>query len=77
MAKNGILKNLKKKVEELGKKIKGKECQKPSMSLESNVGMVKGNKKAHYYAKHLKFITGIKKQSLESRNSIVVNGMIF
>ncbi len=47
MAKNGILKNLKKKkAEELGKKSKGKECQKPSMSLESNVGMVKGNKKS-------------------------------
>ncbi len=29
------------------------------MRIESNVGMVKGNKKAHNYAEHLKFRTGI------------------
>ena len=35
-----------KKAKELGKKNEGKEYKKPSMRLESNVGMVKGNKTA-------------------------------
>ena len=39
------------------------------MRLESNVGMVKGNKKAHNYAEQLKFRTRIKKELMESRNA--------
>ncbi len=39
------------------------------MRLESNVGMVKGNKNAHNYAEHLKFRTKIKRDFIESRNS--------
>ncbi len=42
--------------------MKGKEYKKPSMRLESNVGMVKGNKKAHSYAEHLRLRTKIKKR---------------
>ncbi len=47
-----------KKAKELGKKNEGKEYKKPSMRLESNVGMVKGNAKAHRYVDgiNLKFI---------------------
>ena len=58
-----------KKAKELGKKNEGKEYKKPSMRLESNVGMVKGNKKAHNYAEQLKFRTRIKKEFMESRNA--------
>ena len=57
-----------KKAKELGKKNEGKEYKKPSMRLESNVGMVRGNKTANKYASHLKFITQFKKSFLESRN---------
>ncbi len=39
------------------------------MRLESNVGMVKGNKTAHNYAEHLKFRTKIKKDFIESKKS--------
>ncbi len=38
------------------------------MRLESNVGMVKGNKVAHNYASHLKFKKSFKNMFLESRN---------
>jgi hypothetical protein len=48
------LKSKMKKAKGLGKKNEGKEYKKPSMRLESNVGMVKGNKKAHNYAEHFK-----------------------
>ncbi len=41
-----------KKAKELWKKNEGKEYKKPSMRLESDVGMVKGNKTAHKYAEH-------------------------
>ncbi len=41
-----------KKAKEPGKRNEGKEYKKPSMRLESNVGMVKGNKTAHTYAEH-------------------------
>ena len=54
-----------------GKKNEGKEYKKPSMRLESNVEMIRGNKTANKYASHLKFITQFKKQFLESRN---ING---
>ena len=57
-----------KKAKELGKKNEGKEFKKPSMRLESNVGMVKGNKVAHNYAQNVKFKSEFKKQFLESRN---------
>ena len=57
-----------KKSKELGKKNEGKEFKKPSMRLESNVGMVKGNKIANRYKGHLKFIAQFKKTFLESRN---------
>jgi hypothetical protein len=36
-----------KKAKELEEKNEGKESKKPRMRLESNVGMVKGSKKAH------------------------------
>ncbi len=39
------------------------------MRLEANVGMVKGHKKAHHYAQHLKFKTGVKKNFKEFRNA--------
>ena len=58
-----------KKAKDLGKKNEGKEYKKPSMRLESNVGMVKGNKIANNYKGHLKFKTDFKKNFLESRNS--------
>ena len=38
-----------KKAKELGKKNEGKEFKKPSMRLQSNVGMVRGNKIANNY----------------------------
>ena len=58
-----------KKSKDLGKKNEGKEFKKPSMRLESNVGMVKGNKVAHNYAQNVKFKSEFKKQFLESRNA--------
>jgi hypothetical protein len=61
-----------KKAKELGKKNEGKEYKKPSMRLESNVGMVKGNRTAHNYAEHLKFNVNFKKNFIESRNKIGV-----
>ena len=57
-----------KKAKELGKKNEGKEYKKPSMRLESNVGMVKGNAKAHHYADRIKFKVNHKNQFLEARN---------
>ena len=57
-----------KKAKELGKKNEGKEYKKPSMRLESNVGMVKGNAKAHNYADRIKFKVNFKKEFLEARN---------
>ena len=51
-----------KKAKDLGKKNEGKEYKKPSMRLESNVGMVKGNRTAHNYAEHLKFNVNFKKK---------------
>ena len=63
-----------KKAKELGKKNEGKEYKKPSMRLESNVGMVKGNRTAHNYAEHLKFNVNFKKNFIESRNSNTCNG---
>ncbi len=54
-----------KKAKELGKKNEGKEYKKPNMRLESNVGMVKGNKRGHQYAQHLK-----KKLNLLKKNQI-------
>ena len=66
-----------KKAKELGKKNEGKEYKKPSMRLESNVGMVKGNAKAHNYADRIKFKVNFKKQFLEARNKKGVNGLIF
>ena len=61
-----------KKAKELGKKNEGKEYKKPSMRLESNVGMVKGNRTAHNYAEHLKFNVNFKKNFIESRNKMGV-----
>ena len=61
-----------KKAKELGKKNEGKEYKKPSMRLESNVGMVKGNRIAHNYAEHLKFDVNLKKKFIESRNNMGV-----
>ena len=61
-----------KKAKELGKKNEGKEYKKPSMRLESNVGMVKGNRIAHNYAEHLKFDVNFKKKFIESRNKMGV-----
>ena len=39
------------------------------MRLQSNVGMIKGNKTAHNYAEHLKFNVNFKKKFSESRNA--------
>ena len=61
-----------KKSKDLGKKNEGKEYKKPSMRLESNVGMVKGNRTAHNYAEHLKFNVNFKKNFIESRNKMGV-----
>ena len=58
-----------KKAKDLGKKNEGKEYKKPSMRLESNVGMVRGNKTANKYAQHLKFNVNFKKHFIESRNA--------
>ena len=44
-----------KKAKELGKKNEGKVYKKPSMRLESNVGMVRGNKTANKYVSNLKY----------------------
>jgi hypothetical protein len=69
MVKNGMLKNLNlkmKKVKELGNKNEGKEYKKPSMRLESNVGMIKGNAKAHRYVDRIKFKVNFKKKFLEA-----------
>ena len=57
-----------KKAKELGKKNEGKEYKKPSMRLESNVGMVRGNKIANKYASNLKYKIHFKNMFLESRN---------
>ena len=57
-----------KKAKELGKKNEGKEYNKPSMRLESNVGMVGGNANAHNYADRIKFKVNHKNQFLETRN---------
>jgi len=57
-----------KRAKELGKKNEGKEYKKPSMRLESNVGMVKGNAKAHRYVDGIKFKVNFKKKFLEARN---------
>jgi hypothetical protein len=46
---------------ELGKKNEGKEYKKPSMRLETNVGMVKGNPKAHRYVHRIKTKVNYKK----------------
>ena len=43
-----------KKAKELGKKNGGKEYKKPSMRLETNIGMVRGNEISHNYADHLR-----------------------
>ncbi len=51
-----------KKAIELGKKNEGKEYKKPSMRFESNVGMVKGNKRGHQYAQHLNKKLNFKKK---------------
>ncbi len=50
-----------KKAKELSKENEGNEHKKPSMRLESNVGMVNGYKKTHDYAQHLNFNAGFKK----------------
>jgi hypothetical protein len=50
-----------KKAKELGKKNEGKEYNKPSMRLESNVGMVKGKKISNNDTSRLKFKTNYKK----------------
>ena len=57
-----------KKAKELGKKNEGKEYKKPSMRLESNVGMVRGNANAHNYADRINFKVNHKNQFLETRN---------
>ncbi len=51
-----------KKAKDLGKKNEGKEYKKPRMRLESNVGMVKGNKISNNYTSRLKFKTNYKKK---------------
>ena len=66
-----------KKAKELGKKNEGKEYKKPSMRLESNVGMVRGNKTANKYVSNLKYKIHFKNMFLESRNRNGVNGLIF
>ena len=58
-----------KKAKDLGKKNEGKEYKKASMRIESNVGMVKGNRTAHNYAQSLKLKVHFKKGFLESRNA--------
>ena len=58
-----------KKAKDLGKKNEGKEHKKPSMRIEINVGMFKGNEKAHDYVDRTKFKLNFKNQFLEARNT--------
>ena len=58
-----------KKAKDLGKKNEGKVYKKSSMRLESNIGMVRGNEKAHNYKHHLKIKSSVKMDLLVSRNA--------